>query len=362
MHTLVQHADDAAVALNQRFREKTWIVSYVEPPDAAMQAHCLVVSTHPWRAGRSVTYSVHGRGPMPIPKDLHGSSLLAVFAHPDDESIACGGLLAWCTDLGADVSLLCMTRGELGQGAGEVGETRRRELEAAARALGIGTVTLLDHGDGVLPWLSAATLRSEIEAEIHARRPDVVLTFDSDGLYWHPDHIAVHELTTAAVTALGDAAPALYYVTLPPGSMRAVADHAVELLAREHAEEPTLRGGTVDSSRPRTTARRRPAPSILGVVDPDAFGSAAPEPTLVVDAGDFAERKLAALACHASQFTGSALAFVSEQDAPRFLGIEHYRRATAGAAGRTFLDELGTRPEYLDRPRDQLGGPSAVGA
>ena len=102
--------------------------------------------------------------------------------------------------------------------------------------------------------------------------------------------------------------------------------------------------------------------SILGVDDPDAFGSAAPEPTLVVDAADFATRKLAALACHASQFTGSALAFLSEPDAPRFLGIEHYRRAAAGASGRTFLDDLGTRPEYLDGPRGQPGGPSAVGA
>ena len=299
---------------------------------------------------------------MPIPTDLHGSSLLAVFAHPDDESIACGGLLAWCADLGADVSLLCMTRGELGQGAGEVGATRSGELEAAARTLGIGAVTLLDHEDGMLPWLSADALRAQIEAEIDVRRPDVVLTFDSDGLYWHPDHIAVHELTTSAVTALGDAAPALYYVTLPPGSMRAVADHAVELLARDHADEMASSSGTVASSRPRTTAHHRPAITILGVDDPDAFGSAAPEPTLVVDAGDFAERKLAALACHASQFTGSALAFLSERDAPRFLGIEYYRRAAAGAAGRTFLDELGTRPEYLDRPRDQSGGPSAVGA
>ena len=170
---------------------------------------------------------------MPTPTDLHGRSLLAVFAHPDDESIACGGLLAWCAHLGADVSLFCMTRGEHGQGAGNLGRTRSRELEAAARTLGIGTVTLLDHEDGLLSWLCADTLRSEIAREIHMRQPDVVLTFDSDGLYWHPDHIAVHELTTAAVVALADAAPALYYVTLPPGSMRAVVDHAADVV--QHA-------------------------------------------------------------------------------------------------------------------------------
>ena len=281
---------------------------------------------------------------MPAPTDLRGRSLLAAFAHPDDESIACGGLLAWCAHLGAEVSLLCMTRGEHGQGAGKIGRTRTRELGAAARALGIGAVTLLDHEDGMLPWLAAGTLRSEIEAEIHVRQPDVVLTFDSDGLYWHPDHVAVHELTTAAVLAMGDAAPALYYVTIPPGSMRAVADHATVALRRHLGNEVAPDGGTADLEQPGETAASRPPTSILGVADPDAFGSAAPAPTLVVDAGAFATRKLAALTCHASQFQGSALAYVAEQDAPRLLGIEHYRRAAAGAAGRTFIEDLGSRP------------------
>lgn len=308
---------------------------------------------------------------MPAPTDLRGRSLLAVFAHPDDESIASGGLLAWCAHLGADVSLLCMTRGERGKGtgAGDVGRTRRRELEAAARALGIGTVTLLDHEDGMLPWLSSDLLRSGIEAEIRVRNPDVVLTFDADGLYWHPDHIAVHELTTAAVLVLGDAAPALYYVTMPPGSMRAVADHAAATrlpigsaaASPGNDADPSSAPGD-DRRHPRDTTERRAPSSILGVADPDAFGSAAPEPTLVVDAGDFATRKLTALACHASQFRDGALASISEQDAPRFLGIEHYRRAGAGASGRTFLDELGTRPESVDGSRGRPGGPLAPGA
>ena len=311
---------------------------------------------------------------MPAPTDLRGRSLLAVFAHPDDESIASGGLLAWCAHLGAEVSLLCMTRGERGQGtgAGDVGWTRRRELEAAARALGIGTVTLLDHEDGMLPWLSSDLLRSGIEAEIRVRNPDVVLTFDADGLYWHPDHIAVHELTTAAVLALGDAAPALYYVTMPPGSMRAVADHAAAArlpigsaaASPGNDADPSSTPGEPDDDRRhrRGTAERRAATSILGVADPDAFGSAAPEPTLVVNAGDFAGRKLAALACHASQFQGGALAFLSGQDAPRLLGVEHYRRAGAGASGRTFLDELGTEPESVDQSRGRPCGPPAPGA
>lgn len=339
---------------------------------------------------------------MPAPADLRGRSLLAVFAHPDDESIACGGLLAWCARLGADVALLCMTRGEHGRGGGDAGRTRSRELAAAARTLGIGALTLLDHEDGMLPWLSAETLRSAIAREIRARRPEVVVTFDADGLYWHPDHVAVHELTTAAVAALGADAPALYYVTTPPGTMRRVAEHAAGVAAHprdggalpvtarrvaEHAarsrrrhgrnetpapcrgdgpggEEggnrrprPADAGGGAGPRRTRDDAGRTPPASILGVADPDAFGASAPAPTLVVDAGDFAIPKLRALACHASQFEGSALSFVTERDAPRLLGVEHYRRAAAGAPGRTFLNDLGAAPGAPDGPRGRGGAP-----
>ena len=297
---------------------------------------------------------------MPAPTDLRGRSLLGVFAHPDDESIACGGLLAWCADLGADVSLVCMTRGEHSRGAGEAGETRSRELDAAARALGIGAVQLLDHEDGMLPWLAAGPLRSDIEDAIRARRPEVVITFDADGLYWHPDHIAVHELTTAAVLGLGDAAPTLYYVTMPPGSMRAIVDHTAGSLRRRIGNEAAP-DGTADRGQPGETAASGPPTSILGVADPDAFGSAAPAPTLVVDAGAFATRKLAALTCHASQFQGSALACVAERDAPRLLGIEHYRRAAAGAAGRTFLDDLGSRPGPSAGPVQSVDQPASGG-
>lgn len=316
---------------------------------------------------------------MPAPLDLHGRSLLAVFAHPDDESLACGGMLAWCAHLGADVSLLCMTHGEHGPGGEDVRRTRRRELEAAARALGLRAVTLLDHEDGMLPWLPATVLRSAVEREIRARRPEVVVTFDADGLYWHPDHVAVHEAATAAVAKLGGAAPALYYVTMPPGSMRAVADHAAAAGPRRDADAPASGGATAparqrkgddsvppesatDSGEATAPARQRkdPATWILGVTDPDAFGSAAPAPTLVVDASAFAGRKLAALACHASQFQGGALAHVSERHAARLLGVEHYRRAAAGAAGRTFLDDLGSCPAPSDEPSGR--GASARGS
>ena len=259
--------------------------------------------------------------------DLRGRSLLAVFAHPDDESVACGGLLAWCADRGAAVSLLCVTHGEGGPGGGPsqpLRETRAHELRAAARILGISHLMLLDHPDGMLPWVDPAVLEADILSAIRRVRPDVVITFGEDGLYWHPDHVAIHERTTAAVAALGamdGEAPALYYVTMPPGSMRALVKNV----------QNTAAGQGLAGRSPH---------HILGVEDADAFGALAAAPTLVVDASDFATRKLAAIRCHRTQVADGALNLVAEGDAPRLLGIEHFRRAAVGSTADAFIERF----------------------
>jgi N-acetyl-1-D-myo-inositol-2-amino-2-deoxy-alpha-D-glucopyranoside deacetylase len=249
---------------------------------------------------------------------LHGQSLLAVFAHPDDESLACGGLLAWCAELGARVSILCATRGEMGRGSGgDLSVVRTNELAAAARALGVSDVLMLDYEDGMLPWIEPARLEADIRDAMIRCRPDVVITFGEDGLYWHPDHIAIHERATAAVEAMGDAAPALYYVTMAPGRMRAVID---------------------------TVAARIPpkgAPySILGVLDADAFGATVAPLTLAIDVRAWAARKLAALRCHRTQLAGDALDLLSDEEARRLLGVEYFRRADVGSRAHAFLERL----------------------
>ena len=256
--------------------------------------------------------------------DLRGRSLLAVFAHPDDESLACGGLLAWCAAQGAEVSLVCVTHGEGGPGSGpaqDLRETRKQELQSASRLLGISDLTLLDYPDGMLPWVDAAALEADIRKAIRRLRPDVVITFGEDGLYWHPDHIAIHERATAAVAALADDAPALYYVTMPPGSMRAVVRHAVDTVASRGSGE-------------------RPPRLILGIEDVDAFGASAAPPTLVVDASDFAARKLAAIRCHRTQLGDSALEILADCDAVRFLGVEHFRRAEVPSNADAFIERF----------------------
>ena len=254
-------------------------------------------------------------------RDLEGRSLLAVFAHPDDESLAAGGLLAWCAARGARVSLLCLSRGEAGPGGeSDLGDVRGRELREAAAALGLAEVALLHHPDGMLPWLEPGALTRDIQSAIAAGGPDVVITFGEDGLYWHPDHIAVHEATRAAVASLGAGGPALYYVTIPPGQMEAV----------------------LAAATPRLTPSSRH--DLLGIDNAAAFGAAAQPPTLVLHTGAFAARKLAALQCHRTQVAGGPFDQLSAAEAETLLGVEHYRRADVGSAATAFIERLAAPP------------------
>jgi len=254
---------------------------------------------------------------------LSGRSLLAVFAHPDDESIACGGLLALCAERGVRVSLLCATHGENRGGVRDEAwfEQRAMELDQAAGILGIADVILLDYRDGFLPW--ARDLSDRIEEEIRRIRPDAVVTFGKDGLYWHPDHIAICDATTAAVDDMADQGPALYYVTMPPGQMRRVVD---ELWERHDDPGPSM--------------------PLLGVANPDAFGTGAAAPSLVIDVSACAHRKLAALKCHQSQIDGGAFVRMTDSDAARFFDVEHFHRPPGSRirSRHAFLDllELGS--------------------
>ena len=116
--------------------------------------------------------------------DLTGRTVLAVFAHPDDESLACGGTLARLADAGARVVLLCASRGEGGSISdpalvpdGDLGRVREHELREAARVLGIAEVLVLDHPDGELRWVHVHELHVEIVSTIRACRPDAVTEF-----------------------------------------------------------------------------------------------------------------------------------------------------------------------------------------
>ena len=255
---------------------------------------------------------------------LAGRTVLGIFAHPDDESLACGGTLARLADAGAHVVVVCASRGEAGSISdpalvpdGDLGRVRVRELGDAAAVLGVAEVIVLDHPDGNLRWDHVPELHAEIVALIGRFRPDAVITFAEDGLYWHLDHIGVHERTYTAVLSLGAEAPPLYYVTIQPGVMREVVEAA-------HAK-----GGA-------------PPDSSFWGITPDAFGVGANPPSFVIDVRDWAMRKLAALRCHQTQMgPNNPIAWIDEDEARRWLGLEQFRRAALDATGDSMLEHLG---------------------
>ncbi|HUK32587.1 MAG TPA: PIG-L family deacetylase [Vicinamibacterales bacterium] len=142
--------------------------------------------------------------------------LMAVLAHPDDESLGMGGTLAKYASEGVDVFLVTATRGERGSyrglrpgnpqhpGASALGEIRETELRAAAAALGVRDVAVLDYADGALDRAEPGRVVADIVQHLRRGQPDVVITFGPDGAYGHPDHIAISQFTTAAVVAAAD--------------------------------------------------------------------------------------------------------------------------------------------------------------
>ncbi|MEO8125479.1 MAG: PIG-L family deacetylase [Bryobacteraceae bacterium] len=138
--------------------------------------------------------------------------LMAVLAHPDDESLGFGGTLAKYAAEGVETYLVTATRGERGrfgsQGKtadpAEVGRVREAELRAAAAVLGIREVSILSYADGGVDQMDAATAIRAIVWHIRRIRPDVILTFGPEGGYGHPDHIAISQFTTAAAVCAGD--------------------------------------------------------------------------------------------------------------------------------------------------------------
>ena len=161
--------------------------------------------------------------------------LMAVLAHPDDESLGVGGTLAKCAAEGVDVFLVTATRGESGRFRGHrsgderhpgpqaLANIRETELRAAAAVLGVREVSLFDYRDQHLDRADPREAVGRIATHLRRFRPDVVVTFGPDGAYGHPDHIAISQFTTAAIIAAADAAFAA-------GSDNAARPHSVSKL------------------------------------------------------------------------------------------------------------------------------------
>jgi len=133
--------------------------------------------------------------------------LVAILAHPDDESWGCGGILAKYAAENIETVLVLATLGERGWNGDEreypgleaLEQIRETELRAAAQVLGIGSVDLLGYLDGDLDLAHPAEVVAKIVEQLRCVKPQVVGTEGDDGCYGHPDHLAISQFTTAAI-------------------------------------------------------------------------------------------------------------------------------------------------------------------
>jgi len=237
-------------------------------------------------------------------------TLLAVLAHPDDESFGIGGTLAKYAAEGARVVLACATVGEAGEikdpslGAVEqLAEIRERELRCACDVLGISELHLLGYRDsGMAGSLDNDDPRALVQADpaevvgkivrvIRQVRPQVVVTFEESGGYGHPDHMAIHRHAVAAFQTAGDPGQypehlvmglepylpqKLYFTALPRRFFRGLAQR--------------LKAMGLDLSR-------------FGDFDWESMGVPDELCTSEIDVSEYVDIKLQAFQCHRSQLS-----------------------------------------------------------
>ena len=229
------------------------------------------------------------------PQDLSGLSVLAVFAHPDDEGFGCGGTLAMLVARGARVTLVCATNGDVGEISDPslatpetLAEVRQEELRQAMKITGVQDIRFLGYRDSGMAGtddndhpdsLNRANPDAVVERlakTIEETAPGVMFTHDPSGGYGHPDHIAVHRLTTRAyLEAFGPASagPALYHVCFPRSAFRRMWQRFLDA-----GITPPFASEEVDT---------------IGSPDEDV--------TTTLDVGARVDTKIASLECHRTQ-------------------------------------------------------------
>ncbi|MBU6531566.1 PIG-L family deacetylase [Streptomyces sp. NPDC057245] len=259
-------------------------------------------------------------------------TLMAVHAHPDDEATSTGGVLARYAAEGIRTVLVTCTDGGCGDGPGGVKpgdpghdpaavvSMRRAELEASCGVLKIGDLEMLDYADsGMMGWPSndapGSFWRTPV-AEGAARlaelmrhyRPDVVVTYDENGFYGHPDHIQAHRVTMAALELTG-LSPKVYWTTMPHSAMRRFGEIMSEF--QEDVPEP-------DPAEAAAMAE-------IGLPDDEV--------TTWVDTTAFSDQKFDALAAHASQGENIFFLRMGKERFGELMGTETFVRVrdTTGA-------------------------------
>jgi N-acetyl-1-D-myo-inositol-2-amino-2-deoxy-alpha-D-glucopyranoside deacetylase len=282
----------------------------------------------------------HGRGSVlrrvASVTDTAARRILFVHAHPDDEAIGTGATMARYAAAGAHVTLVTCTLGEEGEihvpalaqlaadRADQLGGYRLTELAAACRALGVsdhrflgGAGRFRDSGMMGLPtndhprafWRAdldtAAGLLVEVFREV---RPQVLVTYDENGFYGHPDHIQAHRVAMRACELAGEYAPRKVYWTAVPRSV-------IEAGMKAFGESSDNPFADVDN------------------VDDLPFGTPDEEIAARLDAHEYADAKVAAMKAHATQIPQNSWLFsVAGNFGAEFMGVEYYQ-LVAGEKG-----------------------------
>jgi LmbE family N-acetylglucosaminyl deacetylase len=258
--------------------------------------------------------------------------LVAITAHPDDESLGFGGVLARYAAEGVETYVITATRGQSGRyrgvregegpghpGAAALALLREGELRAAAATQGVRELTQLDNGDGRLDQADPVEAVARIAGHLRRIRPQVAITFASDGGYGHPDHIAISQFATAACVAAADAA------FRPGDSLAASEPHAVSKLYYM----ATPAGAWV--------AYQEAFKKLVSVVD-GVERQAVPWPdwavTTVIETRDYWETVWKAVTCHDSQVSGyERLRHLSPEAHEELWGRQHFYRVFSTVNG-----------------------------
>jgi LmbE family N-acetylglucosaminyl deacetylase len=246
-------------------------------------------------------------------------TLMAVHAHPDDEAIGTGGILAKYSAEGIRTVLVTCTNGEQGDAGGGakpgdpghdpevVAATRLAELHKAVGYLGVSDLEVLGYRDsGMVGWaansdpgvfsnIALPEASERLAALMRQFRPQVVVTYDENGNYGHPDHIQAHRVAVAAAESTGIPAK-LYYSTFSRSGFQQV---------RQLLQET----GTVIEGMDQL-------PTDFGVPDEQI--------TAVVDVAEYVDQKLRALTAHSSQTENFFLTRLPEDILAMVLSREYF--------------------------------------
>ncbi len=251
------------------------------------------------------------------------ATMVCVHAHPDDEAFFGAGATAHYAALGHRVVLITCTSGQLGFDAqGRSGDqgghdetqtraTRAGELQRSAEILGFARVVTLGYDDsGMMGWPQNKNPHAFVNADVDAvartiasileeERATVVVTYDENGFYGHPDHVQANVVTRRAVE-LSHSVDRLYYSVIPEGVMTSLVDSAT-------AQRLSMPAWVLDAS--------------IQVKD-DRVAT-------TLDVGEYIRTKHDAMAAHATQIDNEDLVEMDDALFSLLFSTEYYQRAWA---------------------------------